>query len=696
MGLSSEEPRRPQDGVGDVARPGEPGDADARRAATALDDGPTPTAPPSEAPTAAAATADGPTGRDHDHSGVSRRGGLPTRDPGRSLSGSTGIDPEALVAFDLGIDPELVEAVRAVETSAAAPVHLLAPTPTVAPPTPAHAPATTTTHTAEPATALVEPETAPTTRTRRAVQLATGQAGVAFVAVVAGCLAWWFSNRHALPLLYADARSHMTISRRLLDGPNHSLVQLGTVWLPLPHLVVAPFTMITAWWRSGFAVMPVNLLCLVIEAIALFRIVLLAGRSRLGAWIAVLLLVTNPGWLYLHTTSLGEPVLFAAILATVAGLAGWVRSEKPYSGGELALFCGLPAAAAALSRYDGWAMAAAGGAFVLVVAQMRWHQWRYTLRCLRGYAIPPMIAAAWWFWFNFVNWGDPLEFQRGRYSAQAQQDILDRAGLLPDKGDLGRSIDTYVTATLQGSGRWILLAALVGAAIWAVVGRWKVSALAPWLLVVVPVGFYVMSLYTGQIALRLGGQAGESMFNLRYGLQVLPGIAAMVGLGVAVLAGADRRDGSARWRRPVVAVGALALVAGSAASWWPEWQQVPVIAEGLQQRDLGDPAWRGAEYLHQHAVVDDPDGGLILIDDSVNPMLPVIGADLDRVSAPFSGPRWARGLRDLDRAEWIFADTAGDGDAVAQAIARDPGFDADFRPVLQDGTVTVYQRRDVA
>jgi hypothetical protein len=387
-------------------------------------------------------------------------------------------------------------------------------------------------------------------------------------------------------------------------------------------------------------------------------------------------------------------VLFAAILATVAGLAGWVRSEKPYSGGELALFGGLPAALAALSRYDGWAMAAAGGAFVLVVAQMRWGQWRYSLKCLRGYAVPPTIAAAWWFWFNFVNWGDPLEFQRGRYSAQAQQDLLDRAGLLPDKGDLAQSVDTYVTATMQGSGRWVLGAALLGAAIWLVVGRWKLRAIAPWLLVVVPVGFYVMSLYTGQIALRLGGHAGESMFNLRYGLQVLPGIAAMDGLGVAVLAGGERTGGSTRWRRPLVAAGALALVAGSAASWWPEWQQVPVIAEGLQQRELGAPAWDAAEYLHQHAVVDDPDGGLIMVDDSVNPMLPVIGADLDRVSAPFSGPRWTRGLRDLTRNEWLFADTAGDGDAVARAIAADPDVAEQFDRVFTDGTISVYHRKE--
>ncbi|CAN5527313.1 hypothetical protein BH10ACT3_BH10ACT3_03010 [soil metagenome] len=637
----------------------------------------------------------------------SHAGGLPVRVPAATLTSTT-------AQFATSIDPDVLAAFDRDDRSPAALVTPLAPVGPSAPEVPT--PATTVSSIipgAIPGTTIptlperidvvddepvpaVDPQTE--TGAHRALRLATGQWGVALVAVIAGSLAWWFSNRHSLPLIYADARSHMTISRRLLDGPNHSLVQLGTVWLPLPHVLVAPFTLVTAWWRSGFAVMPVNLLCLVVEAIALFRVVLLAGRSRIGAWLAVMLLLTNPGWLYLHTTSLGEPVLFAAMLATVAGLAGWVRAKKPYSGGELALFCGLPAALAALSRYDGWAMAAAGGAFVLVVAQMRWGQWRYSLKCLRGYAVPPVIAALWWFWFNFVNWGDPLEFQRGVYSAQAQQDLLDKAGLLPDKGQIGHSIDTYVTATMQGSGRWVLAIALAGAALWAVAGRWKLRAIAPWLLVVIPVGFYVMSLYTGQIALRLGGQAGESMFNLRYGLQVLPGLAAMIGLGAAVIAGATTFRGhagrSVAWRRPLVGVGAVVLVVGSSAEWWPAWQDVPVIAEGLQQRELGEPAWAAAEYLHQHAVVDDPDGGLIMIDDSVNPMLPIIGADLDRVSAPFSGPRWTRGQRDLTRNEWLFADTAGDGDSVAKAIAEDPDFDDEFDQVFTDGTVSVYHRKD--
>ena len=79
------------------------------------------------------------------------------------------------------------------------------------------------------------------------------------------------------------------------------------------------------------------------------------------------------------------------------------------------------------------------------------------------------------------------------------------------------------------------------------------------------------------------------------------------------------------------------------------------------------------EWLHDHA-----HDGLILIDDSVNPVLTLIDADLDRVAAPFSGPRWVHVLRHLDRAEWVYVDTGSPQDQVARAVRTDPNFNGNF------------------
>jgi len=524
-------------------------------------------------------------------------------------------------------------------------------------------------------------EAAPARSTR---EVLTGPVGVVLVAVVAGIAATVFASHHDLMLLYADARSHLTIARRLVDGSNHGIVQLGTVWLPLPHLLLAPFTMVGSLWHTGMAAIPIDLACLAIEALSVYAIVRVLGGGRVVAWIGVLALVTNPSILYLHTTALTEPVLYAALLGTTATLARWATRDKAYSGGEIAVHCGLPATAAVLARYDGWAFVAAACVFVFVVAWKRWRSARYAFHITRCFATLPAIGALWWMWFNWVNFGDPLEFQRGRYSAQAQQALLARQGKLPDQHDLLRSLGTYTTSVVRGAGWILVVLGVAGMIAWAFHRRTSASGLAPWLLVLVPFGFYVGSLYTGQIAVRLDQTATDSMFNLRYGVEMVPGLVVFTALLVVVI---HERVGGARVMTGVAVV-VLALVAVQAAAWWPDWRSVPAIEEGFAQRAAGRGQYAAGEWLHDHAT-----NGAILLDDSINPLLPVVDADLSRVIAPFSGRSWRRALQDPSRAQWVFVDRANPDDAVRRAVDRSPTFHDDFVRRFRDGPAEVYERR---
>src|SRR5438128_2360762 len=62
---------------------------------------------------------------------------------------------------------------------------------------------------------------------------------------------YFYSNK--LGLAYNDARSHLDIGRRVVESLKPGFSQLGSVWLPLPHLLMA----ITIWndfmWHSGLA-----------------------------------------------------------------------------------------------------------------------------------------------------------------------------------------------------------------------------------------------------------------------------------------------------------------------------------------------------------------------------------------------------------------------------------------------------------
>ena len=422
------------------------------------------------------------------------------------------------------------------------------------------------------------------------------------VAVCMAAAIW--SSSQSLMTLFADARSHLTISRRLVDGPNQGVVQLGTVWLPLPHLLLVPTVLVKSWWQSGWAAIPLNAVCLALQAVSVFRIAAQRWSTRV-AWMCTAVLLSSASLLYVHTTAFTEPVLFAAITVTVASLHRWSTAAKAYSGGEMAVFCGVPAAIGVLARYDGWAMAVVCGAAVWWVAWRRWRDRRYAWKMTGGFLALPLAAAAWWCWFNWVHFGDPLEFQRGRYSAQTQQEVLAAAGNLPDSGDIARSMSTYLQAVVAAVG-WIpLVLGVLGAAVWSVQwvrGHRRASDAWLFVLLVVPAAFYVWSLFSGQIALRTVSTSTSSLFNIRYGLVVLPGL---------VLLAAPVFDAIARYGRhaAVITLASVVLVGGSFVELVavPGWRSLPVIAEGLEQRAAGQQQHAAAAVSYTHLTLPTSD-----------------------------------------------------------------------------------------
>src|SRR5579871_2453911 len=67
----------------------------------------------------------------------------------------------------------------------------------------------------------------------------------------AAAVGWCASQGYTL--YYGDAEAHLNIARRVLDSRTPGPEQLGTVWLPLPHVLMLPFVMKDEWWRNGLA-----------------------------------------------------------------------------------------------------------------------------------------------------------------------------------------------------------------------------------------------------------------------------------------------------------------------------------------------------------------------------------------------------------------------------------------------------------
>lgn len=521
-----------------------------------------------------------------------------------------------------------------------------------------------------------------------------GTGVVACVAVIVGVAASAYVTRSGANMFYSDAQSHLAIARRILDSKSPGLAQLGTVWLPMPHLLLMPFVQSLWLWRIGLAGCIVGVACLAASCAALWRITARIGLNRTGKLVAVAVFLANPTVLYSFTTALTEPVLIASMLGCVAGLARWASSPRRLSGGELAVFAGTPAGAAVASRYEGWALLLTGGLFVFIVCLGKGRGVRVAVRMMCCFGAVPAAAITWWLAYNFAVYGRPLEFMFGPYSAYAQQKSIVTSGVMITKGNIGFTLSTYNWAVLETAGLAALLIALVGAAVLL----WKhgcgIATLIAGLMGT-SYGFSLASLYLGQTIIGNDHSYSTSWWNNRFALSVCPAVALLCGVAAA-------HPRAAAARRVAVALICVAVTAQNV--WWLE--DLPgrsaVIAEAVSSERATTGSMQLATYLRLHYR-----GGGILMDESAggNAVLPSIGIPLDQFDIRASGASFVAALADpAAHDEWIFANTApvvgtvdpssltATGDLVMYTLRDHPAFAARYEIVETAGDHSVYHR----
>src|SRR5579864_4223886 len=133
---------------------------------------------------------------------------------------------------------------------------------------------------------------------------------VAQLATAISVISFFYFLQHGDLLLYGDAVAHINIARRVIDSRTPGLLQLGTVWLPLPHLLMLP-SLISKWmWRTGIGGSIPSMLAYVFSVAGIFRLlktVLPSAKDYRGAefapWFAAAVFALNPNLIYLQTTA---------------------------------------------------------------------------------------------------------------------------------------------------------------------------------------------------------------------------------------------------------------------------------------------------------------------------------------------------------------------------------------------------------
>jgi hypothetical protein len=168
------------------------------------------------------------------------------------------------------------------------------------------------------------------------------------------------------------------------------------VWLPLPHLLNMIPVQVDAWYRSGASGVAISVLSMATAAWALAAFVIRITRSRIAAMTGATVMMANPNLLYLQSTPMTEPLLFATTMAAILFTAEWLEtmnlpgSEDP--GLRMPWRPGVALAAACMTRYEALPITAAIVALACAVLLRRGASVRITLAAAARLAALPLLA----------------------------------------------------------------------------------------------------------------------------------------------------------------------------------------------------------------------------------------------------------------------------------------------------------------
>jgi hypothetical protein len=378
-----------------------------------------------------------------------------------------------------------------------------------------------------------------------------------FISLAAiGGLATAYVSHSGWTLFYGDAEAHLDIARRVIDSRTPGYDQLGTVWLPLPHLLMLPFVFDAGLWRSGLAGAIPSGACFVCAGVFLYAAMRRAAHSSAVAMASLGLLALNPNLLYLQATPMTETVVLAALMALLYFTVVF-RETQSFSA---VIGAGVASLAASLGRYEGWFVIPFVAAYFLIAGRKH----RFTAALL--FSVLAALGPLFWFAHNWWIYSNPLEFFNGYYAPVSiyQRALAHNMAPYPGDHDWRAAGFYYLTAVRLFAGWGAVIIGIAG-----LMGVFQKRLFWPLLLAGLPPVFYLCSIHSGGTPIFVPTLWPNSYYNTRYALTALP-LLAIAG-GCLVLVVSERL-------RPWLAV---AILIAAAAPWfirpkpsdWITWKE---------------------------------------------------------------------------------------------------------------------------
>ena len=471
--------------------------------------------------------------------------------------------------------------------------------------------------------------------------------------------------RAGLSLSHYDARAHLVVARRIFDSLTPGWEQIGAVWLPLPHLLNALPVQIDWMYRTGASAIAISIVSFAITVACISAIVRTVTGSRTGAILAATVFAFNPNVLYLQSTPMTEPLLFALSSLVVLHLAQWAMASAGYGDSNESLLvhpaARLTIVAACLTRYEAWPIV---GAAIVLAAWVKWRRGSVFTVVLHESVKLALYAAG------------TAVFFMGMSFATTGQWLVTGGFYVPDPKMQGQPLAVY-EAIHHG------LADLAGPRFVQFV-TWSIPIIIiasllrrSWSGLILPVALVASA------ALPFYAYLAGHPFRIRYDVPLILGGAVCLGTAVSLL----------RFAAPLVAIPMLALVMVQAPSF--DADLAPMVVEA--QVDLANSVGRRAvttclQQHYDHSTIMASMGSLA----HYMQELSHAGFDLADFLHEGSGPMWAVALHQDPSlvAGWIMIEEAAEGGDRLYHIAKQwPGFLSGYERVCEGGNVALYRRK---
>ena len=513
---------------------------------------------------------------------------------------------------------------------------------------------------------------------------------VAFPASFLAVIASFYAYTHHIIIAYGDAESHLNIAKRVVSGLTPGFAQLGGIWLPLPHILLVPFVSSDYLWRSGLAGSIVSGICFIFSAYFIHKLTIRLTQNIYAGFVASLVFITNLNALYMQSTPMTElPLILFLILSTYYFVI--YLQEDTFTALILAALWGL---AASLSRYDGWFLVAIE-AFIIFAKNFPIRNFLENIK-KRGlglfsfitektegelflFSTLAFIGVAGWFLWDGLILGDPLYFTNSQFSAKSQQQAFLQRGMLTAFHNLPLSSIQYLATVMETVGILVFGLSIVALIVFLIDKKIK-NRFYFVLILLTPLIFNVLTLFLGQSIIFIPDVTPASfewrLFNVRYGIMMLPAIAIFVGYLFYKVK---------TFGKSLIVI----LIALNLGLFAIGYTRVIDLDDGLV--GLSHSVHPDAEFwLHKNY-----DNGLVLLDDYARTMS-VIGSGIPMQDIVYIGnhPYWENALKNpQDVVKWVILQK---DDSVLNALFATPDEQGRlytyFHKVYTSDNILIFER----